>query len=374
MKKVLAIFCLCLTLAATSFDAEDAKRIGGGNSFGRTAPTFSQKAPAPAVAPKAPQQNSAAQQRPQQTTPAAAPAAKPSMMRSILTGMAAALGISALLSLLGIDSAGIASLLALGFMAQKRAGAQASGAAAAAQPMPQMPSEPKREAPAAYAAQPGARAGSVMDQFAGNGAQAQAAADGSVADITPADFDREGFLKVALDNYRKLQKAWDTGNVIKFPTSRRRTFVSRLRISCVNAVMRSITLKSSNSRMNCSALPKKAVFIWLPLSSRAAFRSATKWRFWTKSGRSKSRSKAKAAGSLPASSRISLKANRKILANPPLMRVFVYCFLRGAVFAKRETAPFFDLDETMADWALGDQKNPHEEERRNVLNHTMRAQ
>lgn len=227
MKKVLAIFCLCLTLAATSFDAEAAKRIGGGNSFGRTAPTFSQKAPAPAAAPKAPQQNSAAQQRPQQTTPAAAPAAKPSMMRSILTGMAAALGISALLSLLGIDSAGIASLLsgvlialavfflvrlALGFMAQKRAGAQASGAAAAAQPMP---SEPKREAPAAYAAQPGARAGSVMDQFAGNGAQAQAAADGSVADITPADFDREGFLKVALDNYRKLQKAWDTGNVIE---------------------------------------------------------------------------------------------------------------------------------------------------------------
>lgn len=230
MKKVLAIFCLCLTLAATSFDAEAAKRIGGGNSFGRTAPTFSQKAPAPAAAPKAPQQNSAAQQRPQQTTPAAAPAAKPSMMRSILTGMAAALGISALLSLLGIDSAGIASLLsgvlialavfflvrlALGFMAQKRAGAQASGAAAAAQPMPQMPSEPKREAPAAYAAQPGARAGSVMDQFAGNGAQAQVAADGSVADITPADFDREGFLKVALDNYRKLQKAWDTGNVIE---------------------------------------------------------------------------------------------------------------------------------------------------------------
>lgn len=227
MKKVLAIFCLCLTLAATSFDAEAAKRIGGGNSFGRTAPTFSQKAPAPAAAPKAPQQNSAAQQRPQQTTPAAAPAAKPSMMRSILTGMAAALGISALLSLLGIDSAGIASLLsgvlialavfflvrlALGFMAQKRAGAQASGVAAAAQPMP---SEPKREAPAAYAAQPGARAGSVMDQFAGNGAQAQAAADGSVADITPADFDREGFLKVALDNYRKLQKAWDTGNVIE---------------------------------------------------------------------------------------------------------------------------------------------------------------
>ena len=205
MKKILAIFCVCLALATTSPDAEAAKRIGGGGSFGRPAPTFSQKAPAPAAAPKAPQQNAASQQRQQQTAPAPKPAQKPSMMRSILTGMAAALGISALLSLLGVDSAGLASLLtgvlialalffvvrmALGAMAQKRVGTQAS-----------------------TAAQTGARAGSVMDQFSGSSVDLQN--DGTAEDVTPVDFDRDGFLKVALENYGKLQKAWDTGNVIE---------------------------------------------------------------------------------------------------------------------------------------------------------------
>ena len=33
--------------------------------------------------------------------------------------------------------------------------------------------------------------------------------------MTPVDFDREGFLKTARDNYLKLQQAWDTGNVIE---------------------------------------------------------------------------------------------------------------------------------------------------------------
>ena len=224
MKKILAIFCVCLALATTSLDAEAAKRIGGGGSFGRPAPTFSQKAPAPAAAPKAPQQNAASQQRQQQTAPAPKPAQKPSMMRSILTGMAAALGISALLSLLGVDSAGLASLLtgvlialalffvvrmALGAMAQKRVGTQASTAAQTVR----MPPEPQNAEPAAYASQSGARAGSVMDQFSGSSVDLQN--DGTAEDVTPVDFDRDGFLKVALENYGKLQKAWDTGNVIE---------------------------------------------------------------------------------------------------------------------------------------------------------------
>lgn len=223
MKKILAIFCVCLALATTSLDAEAAKRIGGGGSFGRPAPTFTQKAPTPAAAPKAPQQNATSQQRQQQTAPAPKPAQKPSMMRSILTGMAAALGISALLSLLGVDSAGLASLLTgalialalffvvrmvLGTMAQRRASAQSE----AAQAM-RIPPEPRRAEPAAYASQSGIRSGSVMDQFSGE--SAGSGNEGTAEDVTPADFDREGFLKVALENYGKLQKAWDTGNVIE---------------------------------------------------------------------------------------------------------------------------------------------------------------
>lgn len=99
-------------MVTTSMDADAAKRFGGGSSFGRPAPTFSQKAPAPSVAPKAPQQqNAAGQQRQQSNAAPAQQAQRPSMMRSVLTGLAAALGISALLSLLGIEGAGLVSLI-----------------------------------------------------------------------------------------------------------------------------------------------------------------------------------------------------------------------------------------------------------------------
>lgn len=54
MKKFLVAFLICFSMVTTSMDADAAKRFGGGSSFGRPAPTFSQKAPAPSAAPKAP--------------------------------------------------------------------------------------------------------------------------------------------------------------------------------------------------------------------------------------------------------------------------------------------------------------------------------
>ena len=111
MKKFLVAFLICFSMVTTSMDADAAKRFGGGSSFGRPAPTFSQKAPAPSAAPKAPQQqNAAGQQRQQPNAAPAQQAQRPSMMRSVLTGLAAALGISALLSLLGIEGAGLFAL------------------------------------------------------------------------------------------------------------------------------------------------------------------------------------------------------------------------------------------------------------------------
>ena len=148
------------------------------------------------------------------------------MMRSVLTGLAAALGISALLSLLGIEGAGLVSLITgilaavaiffvlrmvFGMMMRKRA-QTASGHAE-----PIQYKEAPREEPA-QATRPQdisssahcARTDSVMDQFAGSAAQ-----DDGVRDITPDDFDRKAFLETALEQYRKLQKAWDTGSVIE---------------------------------------------------------------------------------------------------------------------------------------------------------------
>lgn len=94
-----------------SVDADAARRFGGGGSFGRSAPTFSQKAApsAPGVQQRANQARP--QQQQQQTRPQQAPQQRPSMMRSVLTGLAAALGISALLSMLGLGGAEMASLV-----------------------------------------------------------------------------------------------------------------------------------------------------------------------------------------------------------------------------------------------------------------------
>lgn len=55
MKNLIAALVVCVALATTSFDADAAKRFGGGASFGKAAPTFSQRAPTAApAAPSAP--------------------------------------------------------------------------------------------------------------------------------------------------------------------------------------------------------------------------------------------------------------------------------------------------------------------------------
>lgn len=237
MKKFLTVLCVCAALATASFDADAARRFGGGASFGRSAPTFTQKAPTPGTAPltakkPAAQQNVATNAR---TNPAAAQQ-RPSMMRSVLTGLAAALGISALLSMLGINGAGMVSfvmglILVLAavaafrfFMGSRRRQAQASAAGASQSAMHVPPAQeavrPEETEPAAARVEPvsqtnaAAQTGSVLDQFMrGEKAATAAEADGAV-DITPADFDREGFLQTARNNYIKLQAAWDSGNVI----------------------------------------------------------------------------------------------------------------------------------------------------------------
>lgn len=223
-----------------SVDADAARRFGGGGSYGRSAPTFSQKsAPAtPTAQPRQSQNQNQAQNpsRQQQTTQT--PQQRPSMMRNVLTGLAAALGISALLSMLGLGGAGIASfvtgaLLAVvaffalrfllgAFLGRKTAPAQCrtpEGMSQTTRVEPQPAQQPENRPQVSSFSTDGARRGSVMDEFRsgsfGAAAPAQTIEADGTADVTPADFDREAFLRVAKENFVKLQKAWDTGNVIE---------------------------------------------------------------------------------------------------------------------------------------------------------------
>ena len=240
MKNLLAIFAVGLVLITTAMDADAARRFGGGASFGRSAPALRQATPpqqAPALTGQRQQQQA---QRPAANNPAAgaAAAAKPSPWRGLLMGAAAALGITALLSALGI-SAEVGQfimmallVLALFFVARlvlsrfagKRAAPAAAGYGAPSREEPRYEERnPRFEAQQPAAAQPagsagqvmgsvGAAPGSVMDVFSRGASAGQTEASGPAI---PDGFDKAGFEAVAKENFVKLQKAWDTGNVVE---------------------------------------------------------------------------------------------------------------------------------------------------------------
>lgn len=234
MKNFLAVLAIGFALITTSMDADAARRFGGGSSFGRSAPTLTQKA-APTQTPKMAQQNAKTQQQAAKPAAAnAAAAAKPaSPWRNMLMGVAAALGIAALMSALGLSEGFTQALMMvlmamaaffvirmlLGmFLARKMGAAAAAGGAPAGHAAAQRTSEFRRvePQPAPAATQPktydaqGATAGSVMDMFS-NAKEQPEQATLSI----PAGFDTKGFEDVARENFVKLQRAWDTGNVVE---------------------------------------------------------------------------------------------------------------------------------------------------------------
>ena len=114
-----SVVVLTLAMALGGMNAEAAKRLGGGGSFGKQSSNVTQKGAAPA-APGAPAQgvNSAAKPTPAGAAPAAAPARRP--WGAMLGGLAAGLGLAWLASSLGMGEAFgqilMFGLLALGVM------------------------------------------------------------------------------------------------------------------------------------------------------------------------------------------------------------------------------------------------------------------
>lgn len=231
MKKLLAIFALALMIVTTVPEADAAMRFGGGASFGRSAPTLTRKAPA-----AAPQQNFGRQQQaaPKTTNPAAGAAAKTaSPWRGMLMGAAAALGIAGLLSAFGLGEgaaqfvmmllmmliAFFAVRLIAGFFLAKKMQSSGTGAAASSpqdilsrmnESMQRQTNQRQQAASAAATmSEMPASSGSVMDTFA----TTAAVANGELT--IPEGFDKAGFERVAKENFLKLQRAWDTGNVIE---------------------------------------------------------------------------------------------------------------------------------------------------------------
>ncbi len=196
MKHLLvSLFAVILSLGLGVSDAE-AKRLGGGSSFGM------KRQIAPQPAPRSP--TAAPQQSPQQgTTTGAQP--RRSWMGPI-AGLAAGLGLAALFSHLGLGEElasfvmlallAMAAVLLFRLLTRRKASLQGSG-------------------PMQYAGA-GVPAGSAAP---GTGWQAGSAGSpaplGGPASATalPADFDAEGFARQAKLNFIRLQAANDKGDL-----------------------------------------------------------------------------------------------------------------------------------------------------------------
>ncbi|PWT75047.1 MAG: hypothetical protein C5B46_03185 [Proteobacteria bacterium] len=198
----------------------DARRLGGGRSFGRQSSTVTQQQST------APSKNAAQQPAPQQSQPPQPAAPQPvpqagNRWLGPLAGLAAGLGIAALLSHFGVmgpfaEALGSFVLIALLVVAgvviwrMLRATRRA--------PYPYHPqTEPQYSMPderprAASLADSAARPGSVAAVMSDQGARA-AAPTGAESWGIPADFDVPGFTRSAKVHFIRLQTAWDEQNL-----------------------------------------------------------------------------------------------------------------------------------------------------------------
>jgi predicted lipid-binding transport protein (Tim44 family) len=205
MKRFLAMALVIFSALAVTVSDADAKRLGGGGSFGRQAPSYSRQAPAtPYRAP-----SNAGQAQPAPATPQSAP--RPSPWRGILGGALLGLGLGALFSHLGIGG-GFASLLgtlltvaliamAIMFLLRLFRGrgnqnqpayASYTGGGGYAGSAPEIGSriEPQAQ-PSAFQAEPAG-----VSSFS-----------------VPPDFDVPAFLRNAKTYFIRLQAAWDRADV-----------------------------------------------------------------------------------------------------------------------------------------------------------------
>jgi predicted lipid-binding transport protein (Tim44 family) len=220
---VAAVVAVIVASTVASLDAH-ARRLGGGRTVGRQSQTMQNAPASPSPSGQQPMQQSAQPSQAQRTQPApsaqAAPAASPrSRWLGPIAGLAAGLGIAALLSHFGLGGAfasAMANVIVIALLAM-----------AGIWLFRKLTSRGRRDAAHAYGvAGAGGMGGAPLDRplFGDNRMQAaEVAANGSAASTSvpaagaPAlmsDFDTEAFLRHAKVNFVRLQAAWDEGNLV----------------------------------------------------------------------------------------------------------------------------------------------------------------
>lgn len=225
-RAAIALFAVVIGLAMAVPDAE-ARRLGGGRSFGKQSGNVMQRqAPAQPNAP-AQKQNEANPSQAQQP-PGAAPVPARNRWLGPIAGIAAGLGIAALLSHFGLGGAFadmlgsfllIGGLVIAGLLVYRwlKGGGRAS---ALARPAPASPVASPQAWSAVRPEQPLAREGASArgtvsvtgEPLRPIGSAVDARVSGTPTWTVPADFDVAAFVRSAKVYFVRLQAAWDAGD------------------------------------------------------------------------------------------------------------------------------------------------------------------
>ncbi|PQA77411.1 Tim44 domain-containing protein [Rhodoferax sp. TS-BS-61-7] len=219
---------LALVLSLSGINAEAAKRLGGGKSFGKQSSNVTQRDATPA-APAAPAQNM--NNTAAKPAPGAAAAAAPKRpWGAMLGGLAAGLGLAWLANSLGMGEAfgnilmfALLAMVVVGVVgwflrSRKPAAAQSSPFAfQGAGNTPATVAKPYRAENVGNdaSARPWERNSMAFEapQQPQGGSMIGSALMGSQTWGVPAGFDSEGFLKAAKTNFVTLQAAWDRSDI-----------------------------------------------------------------------------------------------------------------------------------------------------------------
>ena len=193
MKNFWMALVVAIMGVAVVVSSAEAKRLGGGGSFGKSSPSYSRQAPA-----QGPGQSATAS-RP--AAPAAAPA---SPWRGILGGALLGLGLGALLSHFGLGgefASMIGTLLMIGLLA-----------VGAIFLFRMLSKKTANQAPRPAFAGPMEKSG-IPEVGSNLGSAPQPVNwQSGAAPAIPADFDTAGFLRHAKTNFLRMQAAWDKGD------------------------------------------------------------------------------------------------------------------------------------------------------------------
>jgi predicted lipid-binding transport protein (Tim44 family) len=204
LKRALALIGFVVINSLLWVQDADARRLGGGGSIGRQSSTVTQRAPTTPA-----QSTNAAAQKPAPAAPAAPAAPQGNRWLGPIAGLAAGLGIAALLSHFGMGGAfgeGLSSILMIGLlvfaglfiwrMLRARGSVQAVPNLQPAYPSAVEPALDKPAQPAGFVSVANATVGTPAAPWG-----------------VPADFDVAAFVRSAKVNFIRLQAAWDAKNL-----------------------------------------------------------------------------------------------------------------------------------------------------------------